>query len=385
MKKRILYFIPDNPFWEKSGNRTRFLQLLDYLASLSTWYEVELISIGDHSGVWEEAHKSKFVQRYPEIKLHILNRKGSKANKIKYFLNYKIPTAIPKLFRTTTVDVTNFILRNKVRKLVRQGNFDMVIASYASWARVFDGIDSKITKIIDTHDFLAAQHHRKKNKIGKLFQSEMDILNKFDVIWTYSSEEAYIFEQFTKAKVMYLPTSAQPVALQIQREHVMDVLYIASANRHNIKSAQWLYEKVLPHLGAVKIHVIGAICHYMNDHPKIIKHGIIEDLSSMYQRSKMAICPMLSGTGIKIKVIEALSYSLPVVTTRRGVDGLLNKINNGCIVTANAQEFADTITRLVHDEGYYEQHRLDAKNYYDQCHTPSLEKKVLDSIFLDSK
>lgn len=383
MKKRLLYFVPDNPFGGKSGNRTRYLQLLDYLSSLSPQYEVEFLSLGDHSGPWEEVHKRQFAARYPNMKLHIYYRRVSRTNKVKKFFAYRIPTAIPRLFSGTTVDLTHFILRNNVRKLVRQGNFDTVIASYASWGRIFDGIDPNIEKIIDTHDFLTAQRHHEKNKIGKLFQSEMNILRKFDYIWTYSSEEAYLFEQFTDAKVIHLPTSVgAPAAHQRPVVDPADIIYVASANRHNVSSAQWLCKEVLPYLGDLKIQVVGKICEYIDDHPNIVKQGMVENIALLYQRCKIAICPMLSGTGVKIKVIEALSYDLPVVTTRRGMDGLLNKVNNGCIVAENGQEFAEGILRLMHDESYYEKHRHDARSYFQLCHAPSLEKKMLDGIFL---
>ena len=50
MKKRILYFMPDNPSARKAGNLTRCTQMLNYLESLSDIYEVDFLSIGD----WEK-------------------------------------------------------------------------------------------------------------------------------------------------------------------------------------------------------------------------------------------------------------------------------------------------------------------------------------------
>lgn len=387
MKKRILYFFPDNPYAEKAGNRTRFLQLLDYFSSISSEYDTEVLTVGDW-GKWEPQHVQEFTSNYPNIKLNIVHQKSASKNKIRKFFEYRIPTAIPKIFKGISVDVTNFILRSKVKKLIRRKPFDIVIASYSRWGRIFDSVGKKTMKIIDTHDFLTAQNRRKKNKIGRFFQSEINILRKFDIIWTYSVEESYIFEQFTDSTVLLLPTSAFSPNIRrssstIQAKHV---LYVASSNSHNINGSKWLYEQVLPFLDEqIKIHVAGDVCQYIEDHPNIVKHGRVEDISSLYQQAKVVICPMLSGTGVKIKVIEALSLGLPVVTTKRGVDGLVNKVNNGCIVTEHPKDFAENIHRLLHDEHYYEHHRSNAENYYELCHSPSLEKKVLNDIFLNNK
>jgi len=62
---------------------------------------------------------------------------------------------------------------------------------------------------------------------------------------------------------------------------------------------------------------------------------MVANLVEFYQNVSIVICPMFSGTGVKIKVLEALSYGIPVVTNQRGVDGLLNKSANGCLVTEN--------------------------------------------------
>ncbi|MDE5448512.1 glycosyltransferase family 4 protein, partial [Elizabethkingia meningoseptica] len=106
-------------------------------------------------------------------------------------------------------------------------------------------------------------------------------------------------------------------------------------------------------------------------------------LDDYYKSAKIAICPMLSGTGIKIKVLEALSYSLPVVTNRRGVDGLINKSLNGCLVSESGLEFADNIMKLLNDDKFYEEIKHYGKKYFLENHMINQEKKILDHTFLN--
>lgn len=54
----------------------------------------------------------------------------------------------------------------------------------------------------------------------------------------------------------------------------------------------------------------------------VIATGFVEDIASCYQAAQVFVCPLLSGAGVKNKVLEAMSSGLPVVTTSRGVEGL---------------------------------------------------------------
>src|SRR3546814_6858906 len=87
------------------------------------------------------------------------------------------------------------------------------------------------------------------------------------------------------------------------------------------------------------------------------------------------MCPMLGGTGVKVKVVEALSYGLPVVCTRRGVDGLPNKSRNGCLVSDEASQFARNIISLLQDQTLYsEQSRLAAELFSSHFSTERSEE-----------
>jgi glycosyltransferase involved in cell wall biosynthesis len=73
---------------------------------------------------------------------------------------------------------------------------------------------------------------------------------------------------------------------------------------------------------------------------------------------------MLEGTGIKIKVIEALSYGLPVVGTERAIDGFQSKLANGCLVDNNPEIFKDNIMSLLQNEVYYQNIQNQGKEYF---------------------
>ena len=73
---------------------------------------------------------------------------------------------------------------------------------------------------------------------------------------------------------------------------------------------------------------------------------------------------MFHGTGMKIKVVEAMAYGIPIVCNERGVDGLPDKMMSGCIVTNDEREFADAINLLVRDTAFYQEKSKRIKAYY---------------------
>src|SRR3546814_174278 len=163
---------------------------------------------------------------------------------------------------------------------------------------------------------------------------------------------------------------------------IHDLIYVASDNPHNLIAAEWFFKEVHPRLPErLRMCVIGKISAHIADHPNVVKIPFAEDIGPYYAQSKVAICPILSGTGIKIKVVEAITHGLPVVCTTRGTDGMPDKINNGCLTGDDPQEFARNITTLLENPGFYqEQANLAAETFYRHFEKTRCYQK-LDEIF----
>lgn len=379
MKQKILYFMPDCPTEGKAGNITRCQQMLSYLNAAENC-EVDFVSLSDW-GIWSKENIEKFHANYPNINLILTQRKISQPL-WKKILCYKLRNVIPKLLKGTSVDITNPYLRKNFSRILNAKTYDRIIISYVSWGKLIETITYKSYLILDTHDFITAQNRNKTKKIGRYFQTEMNIINLFNEIWTFSPEEKYIFEQFSDKKVVHLPIAFPQQPIQPLNNTRYDIIFIGSNNPHNIKGIHWFLEKVLPLLNDYHIHIIGKVCETIDaDYPNTTKHGMVEDLEEFYSNAKLSICPMLSGTGVKIKVLESLSHNIPVVTNPRGVDGLSNKTENGCVVTHTPMEFAQAINRIMTDDNLYENLRKEAYNFFNKNHHISKEIEFFKQQF----
>ncbi|MVZ62263.1 glycosyltransferase [Sphingobacterium humi] len=385
-RKKLLYFMVDNPMRLKAGNMTRCVSMLNYLQQQADFLEVDFLSIHP----WSEADIARFHTLYPDIELHLFHLNRSKKNRsyLDYFFNEKVPRLLRNLlkYEPTHLNNVDYYVEQQIKKEFADKEFDVLIVSYANWARLREFIPATYA-INDSHDFLTRQYmpHGKQafGAASRLFKSELEALQQFDEVWTYSMEEHYIFDQFLENKVALLPVSFPAQIQPVDREIQQDILYVASENEHNVRSMEWFIKYVLPELKGLKISVVGKICEAIPDHPSLDKLGVVEDLEALYQHSKITMCPMLTGTGIKIKVLESLAHGIPVVTNRRGVDGLVNKVNNGCLVSNNPREFALYIKELLTNREFFEEQSDLAATYFLENHSLEKEHEFLNNSLLD--
>ena len=312
----------------------------------------------------------------------LLKRDKRISKTFSYLFTYAIPNKLKGRIRD--FDRTRFGHKEQFLKILKDNQYDYIIISYAYWAELIR--ENKYLKnaklIIDTHDFLTSQfQNQKRFNLGKYFNKEIELLNLFQKVWVISSDENYVFSQFVSSEVITIPHALQ-AKFQLNSAKKYDLVYVASSNEHNVKSVKWFFEEVYPKLNHnLSICVVGKINDHIPELPNVTKMHFVEDLNRVYSESRVAICPMLSGSGLKIKVVEALSFGLPVVCNPRGIDGLINKTNNGCLVTEDATTFSKYIEQLLTDKSFYQQQQTLSENFFVNYLSVESVYLELDKVF----
>ena len=376
---KILYFYPENPLLLSQGNHARALALLHYFQDRN----IEVDFVSENFNDKNTLLKNEQLISEKLVANHFFIRKfEKKKTKLKYFFRYSL---LNKIFRK--LKRFNNVMpgqQNDFNEILKKNSYDFIVISYASWASlIYKNKHLKNAKlVVDTHDFLTSQFKNSKNfKLGKFFSTEIKLLQLFDKIIVISTEEKYLFSQFLNNEVEIISHPLVSNHFQsINKEY--DIIYIASNNTHNVTGVKWFFNNVYPLLNkSMKIMVIGGICKEISEYENVTKIDFAANLYNYYTNSKIAICPMFSGTGLKIKVIEAMSFGLPIVCNERAVDGLLNKTNNGCLVTNDKQEFADYIHKLLVDEDFYSEISFQSKKYFTDNNDIQSTYKSIDKIF----
>lgn len=379
--------MPDNPLKKNAGNKIRALSFLNYFKSRG--YQVHFVS-EYYWGEWNNQDITEFEQSGLAEQTFVLPRKAAKKNLLYYFFCYKLPNFFFQkkhgIFPFNFPELVTLRLQKAFNKILKSNQYDYILINYASWASLIENNKyiANAQTVLDTHDFLTAQNQHKFD-IGASFKEEIRRLSLFGKILAISIEEQYLFSQFCKNQVILAPMmiKAPPANFTPVADRKFDLIYIASKNPHNIEAVNWFISQVYPLLPqSLSICIIGQITKSIKDNqPNITLIPFAEDLTPYYHQSKIAICPMLSGTGTKIKVVEALSYHLPVVCNTRGVDGLVNKSNNGCLVSDYPKEFSNHIFALLRNQSLYEEQVSYAMQAFENDYEEQACFNKLDQLF----
>jgi glycosyltransferase involved in cell wall biosynthesis len=113
--------------------------------------------------------------------------------------------------------------------------------------------------------------------------------------------------------------------------------------------------------------------------PAIVLAGFIEDLEPYFQKCRVFITPLRFGSGIKVKVVNALYRGMPCVTTTIGAEGLKTKDGQHLYIQNDPEAFSDAVGKLLNDKNTWERISTNARALAREYYT---WEKVLENIRL---
>ena len=124
----------------------------------------------------------------------------------------------------------------------------------------------------------------------------------------------------------------------------------------NQEALNWFLANVFPKVRSaeprVRLIVIGSDPpprHSLPDDAAIELLGFVEDIREPLARYSVFVCPILSGSGIRVKLLEAFAAGIPVVSTRIGAEGLASVDGEFCALADDPEAFAQAVLKLLAD------------------------------------
>jgi glycosyltransferase involved in cell wall biosynthesis len=124
----------------------------------------------------------------------------------------------------------------------------------------------------------------------------------------------------------------------------------------NVDAALWfsrdVWPEVLRRLPAARLLLVGrdpapAVRALASSSVEV--SGTVADVLPYLAQTRVAVAPLRSGGGTRLKILEALDAGRPVVATSVAVDGLEDLIGRGVVVADDARAMADAVTTLLDD------------------------------------
>jgi len=135
------------------------------------------------------------------------------------------------------------------------------------------------------------------------------------------------------------------------------LLYVGTLNwEANVDGLLWFFDKVWPLVVAqqpdTQMKVVGSkpdprLTAAAAHDSRIQFTGFVEDLEPLFSTSRLFLAPLRFGSGIKVKVLNAMCRGLPTITTPVGAEGLAAVHMQHLSITNSAEAMADSILHLM--------------------------------------
>jgi glycosyltransferase involved in cell wall biosynthesis len=365
--KKILIVSPVVSHPALSGNSTRIQQMAACLAALGC--EVHFLlcpltliqdrrsgsAMADHYGSrYRELHRGRTIVGNP---LHqawrLLMRLGMRK------LRWAQDT-------TWTTGIFSAQDQQEFRQVVDEIDPQVVIFEYVVLAELADQLaGGRRIKVVDTHDCFSDRNRRIRASGGTGTwwslrpQQERRLLCSFDHALAIQQNEASFFRDLlagSATKVALVDILSAPAEHHTQGTPSNGVVgYIGSANQHNLEGLRLFLDAQWPQIrrtvpSAQLIVAGGLAMDRVIDGVRFV--GRVDDLwQDFYRRCSLIVNPCVSGTGLKIKTVEAMSYGLPVVTTDEGCSGIESAVGQGAYaLPITSPQFHQTCATLLQDD-----------------------------------
>ena len=207
-----------------------------------------------------------------------------------------------------------------------------VIKEYTNAKIFYFGIDLHYLRI--ERESLVANKNEYLLIANKLKDIEYAIMKKVDIVYYYSSKEISIINSFAPdITCKVIPLFIFPKDKVIKFDTTRDNLLFVGNFEHspNVDGFNWFANMVLPlvkkTIPEILLYVIGSnfpfgIKLLESDSIKILGHVDENTLNEYYKKCRICVVSLRYGAGVKGKILEALYYQIPIITTTIGVEGL---------------------------------------------------------------
>jgi polysaccharide biosynthesis protein PslH len=328
-----------------------------------------------------------------------------------------------RLLTTSFLRGKSFVIRrdffpemaDKVESIMESGSFDAVHADQlwmAQYAFIAKTVKADVRLILDEHNacFQIFQRlakseknfHKKfllKREWPALQRYEAWACSQFDHVVTVTNEDRNILTNMIPAsfakkqdeKFSTIPICVnteeirpvQPAPATKNVFHLGTMFYLP-----NITGMLWFVREVWPLVLAQMPQAILTIAG--KNPPAVIQQlssssiqvtGYLPDPLPHLERASVFIVPLLAGGGMRVKIIEAWRWGLPVVSTLTGAEGIEYRDGENILIADDAEDFANAVVRVLSEPDFAQSLRENGRCWVEQRYDWQQVYPAWDTIY----
>jgi glycosyltransferase involved in cell wall biosynthesis len=209
----------------------------------------------------------------------------------------------------------------------------------------------------------------------RLKEYELNVVSNFDGIATLTNDDKkYFVEKVIGVKADVFPLgidSAQYKPQQIKEVEFSSLFHLGSMDwMPNEEAIKWFLEKVWIDIHAtfpeLKFYLAGRnMPEWLAtlQMPNIVITGAVENAHDFMRQKAIMVVPLLSGGGMRVKIIEGMALGKVIISTTIGAEGI--EITNGVniLIADTPEQFVQQIGKCLIDKDYCNRLSVNARKY----------------------
>lgn len=271
-----------------------------------------------------------------------------------------------------------------MNNIIHHEHTDIVQIEFYPFLKLASYLPKSVKKVFVHHEirFIRNERNLKRFTLNNydikymqhLKLEEIADLNKFDKIATLTT----IDKDILVTNGVYVPIVISPAAIEAKvlpyKGWNNSLVFLGGiGHAPNIEGMNWLCNEVLPLIDwggkfhNVYLNVIGKGWHKKNivgiPQRNICIKGFVPKLENIAYGGIM-IVPILSGSGMRMKILEGAALGMPIITTTVGIEGINLRHGESCIIADKPSEFAEGIIKLMTNGRLRERLSVSAQSIY---------------------
>lgn len=236
-------------------------------------------------------------------------------------------------------------LISKVKDLIKQNKYDIIQIEFSQLLYLAKYLPKNTKKVFTSHDVASISFYRRifddHPSILKIifryltflqiYFYEKKYLPKFDTIITVSQKDKQTLQkQLPNQKIICLENGIEKINfIKRTSSKTISLGYIGSfEHTPNLNAVRYFFDQIDPLLNKEKINYQLYLAgkndsrFVKNNFPKITDLGMVKETQDFYKNIDFLITPIFAGSGSRIKILESLSFGVPVISSPIGAEGI---------------------------------------------------------------
>lgn len=207
---------------------------------------------------------------------------------------------------------------------------------------------------------------------------EKGFLNDYDLLVPITERDGKILNRLGNSKPAHISPTGIDTKVLIPHSKNLEhpsLFHIGSLEwAPNQEGLIWFIEKCWPEIHKkfpqLKFYIAGRnapewLVHHFNK-PNIVFKGEVTDAYEFMNAKSIMVVPLLSGSGMRIKIIEGMALGKPIVSTPVGTEGISTQSGKNILIARDEKEFVADIERLVTDGKLFDNISRNAIEYIQE-------------------